>query len=379
MNAELMREEALPWMREETTQCQDVLAEIERGTGEIFQKEDDLQEIVQLVGKASDPLHKRVKYIKAVAVTFAAVILTGGVLIARQGFREPWEASPDENAYVNVVWHEKVKWLNALLLYQEQAAQALSEHNSQHMKLRQLPPAPASFYDSKELEVFDRMLASSNETSSELFARVSHCWCDVSLVCLKFTSAVLNLITTAHVCPQIAKLRQDETGGRRLDIHVATGLGKLAKVEHAQMSCAANIQGAVSGFTAVGQYGSGIQLDCPYTVATRTQDQATCALGINLLFSGLTKSTAAGSDIAILCQPPQDGRVPYSKPGGLGQKDASKRDTALAACLVNVGQATTYLAKVGWSFDALTTSCPSNPTDYQKGGCANQMAGSLPP
>eukprot|EP00435_Cladocopium_sp_Y103_P017559 s546_g4.t1 len=40
----------------------------------------------------------------------------------------------------------------------------------------------------------------TRESSKDVFVRVSKCWCDVSLICLKMMAALLSLEASIHVC-----------------------------------------------------------------------------------------------------------------------------------------------------------------------------------
>eukprot|EP00913_Durusdinium_trenchii_P026404 g24774.t2 len=89
---------------------------------------------------------------------------------------------------------------------------------------------------------------------------------------------------------------------------------------------------------------------------------------------GVEKSAAALSDIAVECQDPTSGVVPYSK-----EIQPGRSEVVLAACLNNIGQAITYIAKIGYQLNSLATSpgvCPKYPTTYERYVCLENI-GSL--
>lgn len=79
-------------------------------------------------------------------------------------------------------------------------------------------------------------------------------------------------------------------------------------------------------------------------------------MSISVLTSGVEKSAAALSDIAVECRDPTMGDVPYSKAVKPGREDI-----LLAACLNNIGQALSYIGKIGYQLNDLATApgvCP---------------------
>ncbi|CAE8683963.1 unnamed protein product [Polarella glacialis] len=185
-------------------------------------------------------------------------------------------------------------------------------------------------------------------------------------------SAALAIEGAVHVCS--IDLIKAEKKDRRLYVAAGSASIEITSREHAQMACAANINGAISGFTAGAQYLSDTIFACPppADLTQHVKDGALCSMGINLLISGTTKSMAALSDVKEPCKDPQYGDVPYSQPLAKGREQYT-----LAGCLNACGQATTYLAKIGYSLDAITTACPKNPDSYQRAECDNQIGGLL--
>lgn len=65
-------------------------------------------------------------------------------------------------------------------------------------------------------------------------------------------------------------------------------------------------------------------------------------MGVSVLVSGVEKSAAALSDIAVECVDPMSGDVPYAR-----DIKAGRNQVVLAACLNNIGQAMSYIGKIG--------------------------------
>ena len=142
------------------------------------------------------------------------------------------------------------------------------------------------------------------------------------------------------------------------------------------MTCAGQINGIVSSFLAVSQYVSDTVTTCPSpnNIPKGSNYPSRCSMSISVLTSGLTKSAAALSDIAIQCADPTSGEIPYSKP-----VNPDRKPEVLAACLNNIGQAMIYLAKASFELNSLATEpgkCPKFPTNYQRYVCTEHI-GSL--
>lgn len=165
----------------------------------------------------------------------------------------------------------------------------------------------------------------------------------------------------------------DNRTGRRLAFNVPSA-STAANVVEAKMSCASQINGIISSFFAVSQYVSDSIYTCPPPNQVKSEYRAKCSMGISVLVSGVEKSAAALSDIAVECQDPTSGVVPYSK-----EIQPGRSEVVLAACLNNIGQAITYIAKIGYQLNSLATSpgvCPKYPTTYERYVCLENI-GSL--
>lgn len=249
----------------------------------------------------------------------------------------------------------------------------------------------------------------NRESSRDVFVRVSKCWCDVSLICLKMMAALLSLEASIHVCnlpfPDMAstpevkefekvwtggnrrlaspQIEKSQTGGvtgdedqnaRRLAFNVPSASIQNKSLEDARMSCASQINGIISSFLAVSQYVSDSVYTCPAPQNVKSEYQANCSMSISVLTSGVEKSAAALSDIAVECRDPTMGDVPYSKAVKPGREDI-----LLAACLNNIGQALSYIGKIGYQLNDLATApgvCPEYPSNYQRYVCTENI-GSL--
>jgi len=310
-------------------------------------------------------------------------------------------------------WLKQAKILEQMVLYQKvRLLQNLTDEDLQkhHIDVVSLPAFGPEFFHQEEKKRLTRILGYSTsfkdgkvtitkESSRDVFVRVSECWCDVSLICLKMMSAALSLEASIHVCnlptpaaassPSVKEFEKVWTGGnrrlhpqgnkteaigRRLAFNVPSASVQSKSVEEAKMSCASQINGIVSSFLAVSQYVSDSQYSCPAPQDVKNEFGARCSMSISVLTSGLTKSAAALSDIAVECKDPTVNPVPYSR-----DVKPDRVNVVFAACLNNIGQATTYLAKVGYQLNALATSpgkCPEYPTQNERYVCTENI-GSL--
>eukprot|EP00435_Cladocopium_sp_Y103_P046075 s704_g13.t1 len=168
--------------------------------------------------------------------------------------------------------------------------------------------------------------------------------------------------------------RSDGAHARRLAFNVPSASVQNKSLEEARMSCASQINGIISSVLAVSQYVSDSVYTCPAPQNVKSEYQAKCSMSISVLTSGVEKSAAALSDIAVECRDPTTGDVPYSKAVKPGREDI-----LLAACLNNIGQALSYIGKIGYQLNDLATApgvCPEYPTTYERYVCTENI-GSL--
>jgi len=153
--------------------------------------------------------------------------------------------------------------------------------------------------------------------------------------------------------------------GRRLDLTAGgASSGIHQDKKGAEMGCSVGINGVISSFTAVSQYLSGAIADCPQKIDTAVKERASCTSANSVFASGLTKSAAALSDIAIQC-----GMGPAIK-----EKKASRKGWIMASCVIGVDQAATYLAKVGLTLNSTMNHCEKTSKDYNPALCEGNIA-----
>jgi len=337
--------------------------------------------------RASGPLLARVLAAAGAAALFAAAcVVNWGPETARAG---PAPASHADalalfrsRADADFPWEEHIANLTAL------------RHPEGLPRDLKLVPASLTVMDKLGGKLLrQRAAAAPSETITDQYLRVSACICDVSLVSLKMASALLSIEGATIVCPKAEasykeSMTAEQEGARRLEVqqrrrlfdtygatagvHLHLGSGDLAR-----MACAANVQAVLSGFLAVSQYVSQAVYQCPVMVDPKTKDGAGCSMALSVLTSGLTKSTAAASDVAQQCRDPAT--TPYSLPIASGQQAGVR-----AACMINVGQASTYLAKVGLSMNGIVDHCkapgatPNNGARFnwwEQAACGQEMGG----
>lgn len=286
------------------------------------------------------------------------------------------------------------------------------ELEKHHVDVVSLPPLGHLFWQQRETRLMarnlgyktslsDGKLTISVESSKDKFVRVSQCISDAAMVSFKLMAALLSLEASIHVCnlpsPQAAsspsvkefervwlgnrRLTPDENFTssqsplRRLAFNVPSASVAKKNVKEAQMSCASQINGIISSLLYVDQYVSDSVYTCPPPNKVDSLYPAKCSMSIGVLVGGVAKAAAALSDIAVECKNPTSTLVPYSK-----QPEAGREDVLLAACLNNVGQATTYVARVGYQLDSIATSpgvCPEYPTKNDRAVCTENIAGLL--
>lgn len=315
-------------------------------------------------------------------------------------------------------WPQQAKILEKMILYQKVrllrnvTEEELERH---HVDVVSLPPLGPLFWQQRETRLMarnlgyktslsDGKLRISVESSKDKFVRVSQCISDAAMVSFKLMAALLSLEASIHVCnlpnpeaassPSVKEFERVWLGNRRLSLanrenvtSPQSPLRRLAfnvpsanvakkNVKEAQMSCASQINGIISSLLYVDQYVSDSIYTCPPPNEVASLYPAKCSMSIGVLVGGVAKAAAALSDIAVECKDPTGSTlVPYSK-----QPEAGREDVLLAACLNNVGQATTYVARVGYQLDAIATSpgvCPEYPTKNDRAVCTENIAGLL--
>lgn len=334
-----------------------------------------------------------------------AVFLVGGALASwtRSGTQSSTHTD-DEVSFL-----EQAEVLKKVVLYQKvRLLSNLTEEELQRHKIDvvSLPPTGPLFVQQKETRLIarnlgyktsyshqDNTITITQETSKDVFVRVSMCIADVTLAALKMMSALLSLEASIHVCnlhtpeSEDAKWEKVWSGNRRLrDIvpktrrlafNVPQSSVKGQSVQEAKMSCAAQINGIISSFLAVSQYVSDTITSCPAPndIPKGSNYPARCSMSISVLTSGATKSASALSDIAVQCADPTNGDIPYSR-----EIDPDRAPQVLAACLNNIGQAIDYIVKTAYELNALATEpghCPKFPTTYQRYICTEHIASLL--
>ncbi|OLP96041.1 Kinesin light chain 2 [Symbiodinium microadriaticum] len=309
-----------------------------------------------------------------------AVFLVGGALASwtRSGTQSSTHTD-DEVSFL-----EQAEVLKKVVLYQKvRLLSNLTEEELQRHKIDvvSLPPTGPLFVQQKETRLIarnlgyktsyshqDNTITITQETSKDVFVRVSMCIADVTLAALKMMSALLSLEASIHVCnlhtpeSEDAKWEKVWSGNRRLrDIvpktrrlafNVPQSSVKGQSVQEAKMSCAAQINGIISSFLAVSQYVSDTITSCPAPndIPKGSNYPARCSMSISVLTSGATKSASALSDIAVQCADPTNGDIPYSR-----EIDPDRAPQVLAACLNNIGQAIDYIVKTAYELNALAT------------------------
>lgn len=336
---------------------------------------------------------------------FGLALCLVGLFVAGTAYRQRWRpAATSETS----TWRKTAKVLEQMVLYQK--VRQLKTLSDEEMKKHQidvvaLPAFGPEFWQHEELHLLERQLGYktklsdgsleiTRESSRDVFVRVSKCWCDVSLICLKMMAALLSLEASIHVCnlpfpemastPSVKEIETSKTGdvpggdgsanARRLAFNVPSASVQNKRLEEARMSCASQINGIISSVLAVSQYISDSVYTCPAPQNVKSEYQAKRGMSISVLTSGVEKSAAALSDIAVECRDPTMGDVPYSKAVKPGREDI-----LLAACLNNIGQALSYIGKIGYQLNDLATApgvCPEYSTSYERYVCTENI-GSL--
>lgn len=351
---------------------------------------------------------------------FGLALCLVGLFVAGTAYRQRWRPAATSEAST---WRKTAKVLEQMVLYQK--VRQLKTLSDEEMKKHQidvvaLPAFGPEFWQHEELHLLERQLGYktklsdgsleiTRESSRDVFVRVSKCWCDVSLICLKMMAALLSLEASIHVCnlpfPEMAstpsvkefegvwagnrrlaskEIETSKTGdvpggdgsanARRLAFNVPSASVQNKSLEEARMSCASQINGIISSVLAVSQYISDSVYTCPAPQNVKSEYQAKRGMSISVLTSGVEKSAAALSDIAVECRDPTMGDVPYSKAVKPGREDI-----LLAACLNNIGQALSYIGKIGYQLNDLATApgvCPEYSTSYERYVCTENI-GSL--
>lgn len=336
---------------------------------------------------------------------FGLALCLVGLFVAGTAYRQRWRPAATSEAST---WRKTAKVLEQMVLYQK--VRQLKTLSDEEMKKHQidvvaLPAFGPEFWQHEELHLLERQLGYktklsdgsleiTRESSRDVFVRVSKCWCDVSLICLKMMAALLSLEASIHVCnlpfpemastPSVKEIETSKTGdvpggdgsanARRLAFNVPSASVQNKSLEEARMSCASQINGIISSVLAVSQYISDSVYTCPAPQNVKSEYQAKRGMSISVLTSGVEKSAAALSDIAVECRDPTMGDVPYSKAVKPGREDI-----LLAACLNNIGQALSYIGKIGYQLNDLATApgvCPEYSTSYERYVCTENI-GSL--
>eukprot|EP00929_Paragymnodinium_shiwhaense_P108101 TRINITY_DN74427_c0_g1_i1.p1 TRINITY_DN74427_c0_g1~~TRINITY_DN74427_c0_g1_i1.p1 ORF type:complete len:453 (-),score=65.84 TRINITY_DN74427_c0_g1_i1:577-1935(-) len=233
------------------------------------------------------------------------------------------------------------------------------------------------------------------------FVRVSKCTVDAALVALKVASAILNIEATTHVCHEpkhyekptepiwvgmpgrrLASGTSNSSlrasgGGRRLILSTDTAAYTLRDHQQRQMACSANINGMISGLTAVGQFVSGSVSDCPEMIDAAAKKKAQCTLGIMVLLSGLTKTTAALSDVAQQCAYV---RTTHASPYFRFPINKDRIGLTKLSCVVNVGQAVSYAARIGLKVTGSmfkNRTCEHGSKWFNVADCVAELGGEL--
>ncbi|CAK8996609.1 unnamed protein product [Durusdinium trenchii] len=306
---------------------------------------------------------------------------------------------------------DEVEILEKMLLYQKmRLLRNLSdeEFNKNHVDVTALPATGPLFWRQKETRLIARNLGFSTslkdgevtitrESSTDVFVRVSLCMTDVSLMTLKLMAAMLSLEASIHVCnlptataassPETKEFERVWLGNRRLlegnrtakpprrlAFNIPASSVQKNSIKEARMSCASQINGMISSLSGVSQYISDSIYTCPPPNEVKSNYPARCSMGISLLIFGLTKSAAALSDIAVECKDPTTGLIPYAK-----EFEPGREEIILAACLNNIGQGMSYLARVGYELNTIATApgvCPKYPSSNQREVCMENI-GSL--
>ncbi|CAK8996611.1 unnamed protein product [Durusdinium trenchii] len=300
-------------------------------------------------------------------------------------------------------WSEQSAVLRKMVLYQKvRLLSSLSDEEvrKKHVDVTSLPAIGPSFWQHEEAQRIARKLGFSNwkgnrltisgESNKETFVRVSLCITDASVMSLKLMAAVLSLEASIHVCnlpnakvassPQAKEFERVWLGNRRLlaegnrtaesrrlAFNIPASSVRQDSIKEARMSCASQINGMISSLSGVSQYISDSTYTCPPPNEVKTKYPAKCSMGISLLIFGLTKTAAAMSDISVQCKDPTTGLVPYSK-----HFEQGRERVMLAACLDNVGQAISFLARVGYQLNTIATApgvCPESPSTYEREVC----------